>query len=274
MVMRPSFSADDLQYDIQDQRNAATFKQLIWQTRSCMNEGAQAMLVQGARDSSTIATFVQNTCGNSLAGFMGQTLQRPTAEVGAFIQAMAYDELNQIPGLSRPGSAASPLQRPEKSTAFIISTFKNGQPMGTRKTEAAEFRNAAIGLVSTFQDKTPSYERLVSVAKSMAAKDRCFNLLSSKFAIASVEAGIVDASQNAEMFLKNSVASLEAVNSQNTSNVRDALAAMLGGSGLMETLESHSCPTHHLNALQRSTKFSRSLHNPAARVFKLPNLPG
>ncbi len=213
-VMRPAFSANDLQYDIQDQRNAATFDQLIWQTRSCMNEGARAMLVQGARDSSTIARFVQNACGGPLAGFMTQTLQRPNAEVTAFVQAMAYDELNRIPGLSRSGSSSSPSQRPEKSAAYIISTFKNGQPIGTRKTEAAELRNAAIGLAGAFQDKAPSYERLVSVAKGMTAKDRCFNLLSGKVAIASIEASKLDASQNAEVFLKNSIASLEAVNSQ------------------------------------------------------------
>ena len=100
------------------------------------------------------------------------------------------------------------------STVYTISTFKSGQPIGTRKIKAAELRNAAIAMTSTFQEKTPSYELLVSVAKGMTAKDRCLNLYSSRVAMASIEAGMLDTSQNAEEFLKNSISSIEAVNSQ------------------------------------------------------------
>lgn len=100
------------------------------------------------------------------------------------------------------------------STAYTISTFKNGQPIGTRKVNVVELRNAAIALTSVFQDRIPSYDQLVSTAKSMTAKDRCFNLYSSRVALASVEGGILDASANAEEFLKNSIISIGEVNGQ------------------------------------------------------------
>lgn len=109
---------------------------------------------------------------------------------------------------------ATAAQTMAASTAFTISTFKNGQPIGTRKVTAAELRNAAIALTSVFQEQMPSYDRLVSVAKGMTAKDRCFNLYGSRVALASVEAGMLDASANAEGFLKYSIKSIEEINSQ------------------------------------------------------------
>lgn len=109
---------------------------------------------------------------------------------------------------------AATTQTMAASTAYTISTFKNGQPIGTRKVNAVELRNAAIAMTSAFKDKIPSYDLLVSVAKGMTAKDRCFNLYSSRVALASVEGGILDASANAEGFLKNSIVSIEEVNSK------------------------------------------------------------
>ena len=100
------------------------------------------------------------------------------------------------------------------STAYTISTFKNGQPIGTREVSAVDLRNAAKHLTSAFQEQMPSYERLISVAKGMTAIDRCFNLFSSRVALASVKAGMLDASANAEGFLENSITSIEKVNSQ------------------------------------------------------------
>lgn len=113
-------------------------------------------------------------------------------------------------------------KQPERGAAYTISTFKNGQRIGTRKTEAAELRNAATALTSAFQEHTPSYDRLVSVAKGMTARDRCFNLYSSRVALASIEAGMLDASQNAKTFFQDSISSIEAENSQTqiTCNMR------------------------------------------------------
>ncbi|WP_227105137.1 hypothetical protein [Chromobacterium rhizoryzae] len=99
-------------------------------------------------------------------------------------------------------------------TVYTISTFKNGQLVGARKVKPSELRNAAIAMTSAFQEQTPSYDQLVSVAQGMTAKDRCFNLYSSRAALASVQAGMLDASPNAEQFLKNSIASIEEMNSQ------------------------------------------------------------
>lgn len=109
---------------------------------------------------------------------------------------------------------AATTQTMAASTAYTISTFKNSQPIGTRKVNAVELRNAAIAMTSAFQDQIPSYDLLVSVAKGMTAKDRCFNLYSLRVALASVEGGILDTSANAEEFLKNSIVSIEEVNSK------------------------------------------------------------
>lgn len=99
------------------------------------------------------------------------------------------------------------------SISYVISTFKNGQLIGTRKVNIVELRNAASTLSSAFQNEPPEYEQLLAVAKAMTAQDRCFNLYASRTALASVEAGIFDASANSEEFLKNSIASIEEINS-------------------------------------------------------------
>ncbi len=98
-------------------------------------------------------------------------------------------------------------------TTHTIATFMNGQPIGTRVVKSVELRNAAIAMTNAFKNQTPSYVILESVAKGMTAKDRCFNLYSSRFALASVEVGMLDSSANAKEFLENSIASLQAVNS-------------------------------------------------------------
>ena len=98
----------DLRYDVKEQRINALFDQLIWKTRSCMNESARVMLIQGIRDSSAIVTFTLKVCSTPLSGFMTKTLQRPDAEVSAYLRAMAYDELNHIPGLRRDAQPIVP----------------------------------------------------------------------------------------------------------------------------------------------------------------------
>lgn len=98
--------------------------------------------------------------------------------------------------------------------SFTIYTFKSGMRLGTRIVTVMELRESAVYLTTRFQDQAPNYDRLVTVAKSMTAKDRCFNLYSSRTTLAAVLAGMLDASPNAEDFLKNSVASIEEVNYQ------------------------------------------------------------
>ena len=98
--------------------------------------------------------------------------------------------------------------------SYTIYTFKNGMRLGTRIVTVVELRESAAFLTTRFQDQSPSYLRLVTVAKSMTAKDRCFNLYSSRSTLAAVQAGMLDASPNAEEFLKNSAASIDEVNRQ------------------------------------------------------------
>lgn len=98
--------------------------------------------------------------------------------------------------------------------AGSISTYKNGQLIGVRPVMNSELRDAATALSLVFRDKAPSYDHLVNVAEGMTAKNRCFNLYSSRFALASIEAGKLDASSSTRVFLKDSISSFEAVNSR------------------------------------------------------------
>ena len=101
-----------------------------------------------------------------------------------------------------------------EQNSYTIYTFKNGMRLGTRIVTVMELRESAVYLTTRFQEQTPSHDRLATVAKSLTAKDRCFNLYSSRSALAAVQAGMLDASPNAEDFLKNSVESIEEVNRQ------------------------------------------------------------
>lgn len=97
---------------------------------------------------------------------------------------------------------------------YTILTLKNGQQISKRVVNSAELHNAAIELTIAFQARSPDYSILLGVAKGMTAKDRCFNLYSSRTALASVQGGILDASANSEEFLRRSIKSIEEVNNQ------------------------------------------------------------
>lgn len=99
-IIIPSVNgADDLQYDVQESQKEEAFKKLTWDTRSCMSEGVKVLLMQGARDSEMIASWVQKTCGGALTQYMTQNLGRPENETQDYIQTLAYREINHTPGL-------------------------------------------------------------------------------------------------------------------------------------------------------------------------------
>lgn len=112
------------------------------------------------------------------------------------------------------GICLSASQATASPPTYTIVTLKNGQEIGTRNIAAIELRNATSALVEAFQEQPPSYAVLLSIAKGMTAKTRCFNLYGSRIALASIESGKIDASANAEEFLKGSITSIEQVNAQ------------------------------------------------------------
>jgi hypothetical protein len=105
-------SAADIQYDPRDAQKSAYLNDLVLQTRACARDYARALLTQGERDSATIVAKIMNVCGRQLPlqDYMTNVLGRPYDEVTAFIEALAYDELNHIPGVKRTPSkpGASP----------------------------------------------------------------------------------------------------------------------------------------------------------------------
>ena len=101
-VLRPQIAANDLTYDPKEAQKAAIFDQFISDARSCMYDAVRTMLIQGSRDSKQIVAFATTICGVGLKNYMVKSMGRPEAETTAFIQAMAYKELNRVPGVERP----------------------------------------------------------------------------------------------------------------------------------------------------------------------------
>ncbi len=95
-----------------------------------------------------------------------------------------------------------------------ISTFKNGQVIGIRATTTEEVRAAATAMATAFEKDPPNRAALLGAAKAMTAKARCFNLYMGRVAMASIQAGKIDASANSEAFLQDSIATLSEVNDQ------------------------------------------------------------
>jgi len=110
MHAEPAIAADDLQYDNLETQKAAMLKEATWNARSCMRGWAEAMLLQGSRSSEEIIEHGV-ACGRPLKHYMINSLQQPEDVVTAYIRALAYDELDRIPGLKRskpnPESAIS-----------------------------------------------------------------------------------------------------------------------------------------------------------------------
>src|SRR5258708_33694404 len=107
MHAEPAIAADDLQYNLTEAQKSATFKNMVWETRACMNEFTRSLLLFGNRDSKVIVGRVVEQCGGrpenpgSLSSYMTHILQQPEDVVTAYVRALAYDELNSIPGLKR-----------------------------------------------------------------------------------------------------------------------------------------------------------------------------
>ena len=76
-----------------------TFRELVWQVRSCMNESARALRIQGFTDRQQLVVFAQNVCGPHLEGYMTKTLGRPPTETKAFVASLAYQEVNRVIGV-------------------------------------------------------------------------------------------------------------------------------------------------------------------------------
>jgi hypothetical protein len=96
---------------------------------------------------------------------------------------------------------------------YIISSFKNGQKIGARKTTGQELRDGAVFAANQFKGQTVGYESHLVIARTLDAKSRCYNLFSFRIAAASIEAGFIDTSMLAEQFFKNGISAIESVNS-------------------------------------------------------------
>ena len=195
-------------------QRSVSLDDLLLGTRLCMREAISTLLVQGVRDSGEIITFALSVCGDGLTDFMRTTMQRPAAEVAVFVEGIAYKELERFPGLVRSGSLPTMPRQRENSDIYIISTFKSGQAIDVRRADVAQLRDAAFAMTNALQKNTPSREQLLNAAKATPEKDRCFNLHSSMVALASIDAGTLDALQKTRELLRNSISSIEAVNSE------------------------------------------------------------
>lgn len=90
---RPTASRE-LNYDVQEERNAELLRVSAAQAAACMREGSVAQLRQGIRDREAIQAWTAAVCGGPLFSFMTKQLGRPAAEVNAYVNALAGQALN------------------------------------------------------------------------------------------------------------------------------------------------------------------------------------
>ncbi|MGY8624340.1 hypothetical protein [Chromobacterium violaceum] len=96
---------------------------------------------------------------------------------------------------------------------YTIKTYKNGIAIDAHQVTVTELSSSSHALIDAFKDSNPSFDFLIQIANSMNAKERCINLFGARTALATIEAGIIDASKNAEETLKKSITAFEEVNS-------------------------------------------------------------
>ena len=102
LALSCSSRGDDLTYtppreSLQD----AILNEHVRNARLCMRQYVVLLLNKGMRDSAAIVDSTSKACGGGVMAFMTQALSRPQDETQAFIQAMIYDELSRVPGVSR-----------------------------------------------------------------------------------------------------------------------------------------------------------------------------
>ncbi len=60
------FSKDDIEFHLEEERDAERFNSFVYETRLCMSEASKGMLSQGVCDSNQIVSFSMSACGNPL----------------------------------------------------------------------------------------------------------------------------------------------------------------------------------------------------------------
>jgi hypothetical protein len=177
---RPAVAADDLKHDVKDERNAAVFNQFLEYTSSCMNSRARAMLLQGVRDSAEIINFVQKSCDGPLSNFMQNTLKRPSKEVGAFVLALAHEELKIIPELTRsinPRTIVKKLDWGKPAAlngTFGIGTFNSCCVAGKESKQTYFFIRLEnkVDVISDVNDETePTMQNVDTIELGVKAAD-------------------------------------------------------------------------------------------------------
>ena len=138
-------AADDLKYDPREAQEAVFFDQQISQARFCMRDAIRAVLMQGERESKRIVGFATQVCGSSLRTYMTQHLRRPEKEVDAFLQAMAYRELDRVPGLERSTSQPGGTPKPSARASLAPKREKeiSAEEMNRKGYDADEKKNYA-----------------------------------------------------------------------------------------------------------------------------------
>ena len=90
----PPNTSDNIQYDPKKADAAAAFTTIDDNTRECMHNSNLLGLRQGVRSKETIVAMTVRFCGSALTPILKQNGESDT-EVQAYLEAMAYDELNK-----------------------------------------------------------------------------------------------------------------------------------------------------------------------------------
>lgn len=84
---------------VRDMRNEHILRKAQADTRGCMYDSVRMLVTQGIRDNTYIANWAANACGLPMHVAASIIKEFPKDTVNAMLVAMAYDEMQRIPGL-------------------------------------------------------------------------------------------------------------------------------------------------------------------------------
>ncbi len=130
-------AVQDLQYDPDEQRNAAMLDQLTAAAKDCMHNGTVTALAQGVRDSQVIVARTAPICGSVLMNYLTKKGHMTPNQAATYVMGLANDALNTVPGLKSvkpqaqstvtPPSAAAPSSASSKPSTAPRAKLTWGQ---------------------------------------------------------------------------------------------------------------------------------------------------
>ncbi|BCM25158.1 hypothetical protein [Methyloradius palustris] len=118
--------AEDLQYNRDENVQAEMLNRADIKARYCMHTTAEAFLANGMRDQQNIVDNLVKVCGGQMKVVYAHFQLQGAELVDDYLVAMAYDELNSIPGVK----LASSQTKKTTNQTYAGTNGVNRKPMG------------------------------------------------------------------------------------------------------------------------------------------------